>query len=68
MQFPWADRPLKKEELTIVNSHDMPPEIEEVHPTFIECLTFAEMHGYEPQTDYRKKHSLHSPPNLVSDI
>ena len=61
LQFPWVDRPLKEEELAIVNSHDM-PEIEgmnlEVIQTFIECQTFASKHGYEPQTDYRKKTSL----------
>jgi hypothetical protein len=61
LQFPWVDRPLKEEELAIVNSHDM-PEIEgmniEVIPTFTECRTFASEHGYEPQTDYRKKPSL----------
>ena len=61
LQFPWIDRPLKEEELAIVNSHDM-PEIEgmnlEVIQTFIECRIFARKHGYEPQTDYRKKTSL----------
>ena len=64
LQFPWVDRPLKEEELAIANSHDM-PEIEgmnmEVIPTFIECQSFASEHGYEPQTDYRKKTSLQSP-------
>ena len=59
LQFPWVDRPLKEEELAIVNSHDMPPRIEglnmEALLTFIECLSFAGEHGYEPQTDYRKK-------------
>jgi hypothetical protein len=53
---------LKEEELAIANSHDMPPEIEgmntEVLSVFIECLNFAGEHGYEPQTDYRKKSSL----------
>ena len=72
LQFPWVDRPLKEEELEIANSHDMPPGIEginmEVLPTFIECLTFAGQHGYEPQTDYRKKPSLQSPHKLVSNI
>ena len=62
LQFPWADRPLKKEELAIVNSHDMPPEIEgmnvEVLSVFIESLTFSAEHGYDPQTDYRKKSSF----------
>ena len=33
----------------------------EVIPTFIECQSFASEHGYEPQTDYRKKTSLQSP-------
>jgi hypothetical protein len=65
LQFPWVDRPLKDEELAIVNSHDMPPEIEgidiEVLPTFIKCLTFADQYGYQPHTDYRKKPSLPSP-------
>ena len=59
LQFPWVDRPLKEEELAIVNSHDM-PSIEglnmEVLSTFIECMNFAGENGYEPQTDYRKKH------------
>jgi hypothetical protein len=49
---------LKEEELAIVNSHEMPPIIEgmnvEALPTLIECLTFAGLHGYEPQTDYRE--------------
>lgn len=67
LQFPWVDRPLKEDELAIVNSRDMPPGIEgmnmEALPTFIECLTFAGEHGYEPQTDYRKNPSLQSPRN-----
>ena len=71
LQFPWVDRPLNEEELAIANSHDM-PEIEgmnmEVIPTFIECQTFSSKHGYEPQTDYRKKPSLQSPGKLVSNI
>ena len=62
LQFPWVDRPLKKEELAIVNSHDMPPAIEgmnvEVLSVFIESLTFSAEHGYDPQTDYRKKSSF----------
>ena len=64
LQFPWVDRPLKDEELAIVNSHEMPPEIEgidmEVLPIFIECLTFADQYGYQPHTDYRKKPSFPS--------
>ena len=72
LQFPWVDRPLKEEELAIVNSHDMPPGIEgmnmEALPTFIDCLNFAGRHGYDPQTDYRKKQSLQSPHKLVSNI
>ena len=72
LQFPWVDRPLKEEELAIVNSHDLPPGIEgmnmEVLPTFIECMNFADKHGYEPQTDYRKKPSLQCPPKPVSNI
>ena len=72
LQFPWVDRPLKEEELAIVNSHDMPPEVEgidmEVLPVFIDCLTFADQYGYEPQTDYRKKPCLQSPHKLVSNI
>jgi hypothetical protein len=59
LQSPWVDCPLKEEELAIVNSHDMPPGIEgmnmEVLSTYIESLNFAGEHGYDPQTDYRKK-------------
>jgi hypothetical protein len=62
---------LKEEELAIVNSHDMPPKIEgmnmEALLTFIECLSFAGEHGYEPQTDYRKDLSLQSLRKLVSN-
>jgi GNAT superfamily N-acetyltransferase len=72
LQFPWVDRPLKEEELAIVNSHDMPPEIEginvEVLSVFIESLTFSAEHGYDPQTDYRKKPSHQSPRKSVSNI
>ena len=64
LQFPWSDRPLKEEELAMVNSHDMPPGVEgmnmEVLLKFIESLNFASEHGYEPQTDYRKKPFLSS--------
>jgi len=65
LQFPWVDRPLKEEELAIVNSHDLPPEIEginmEVLPVFIDCLSFAGEHGYEPQTDYHRKGTMIHP-------
>ena len=48
----------------------MSPEIEgmEVLPTFMESLTFADKHEYDPQTDYRKKPSLQSPRKPVSNI
>jgi hypothetical protein len=64
LQFPWVDRPLKEEELAIVNSHDLPPAIEGMNMdalvAFIECMNFAGEHGYDPQTDYRK--------NLLSSL
>ena len=64
LQFPWDDRPLKGEELAIVNSHDMPPGIEglnmEALATLIESITFAGEHGYDPQTDYRELFSSQS--------
>ena len=72
LQFPWVDRPLKEEELAIVNSHDMLPGVEginmEVLPIFIERMAIANQYGYEPQTDYRKKTSLRSPYKPVSKI
>ena len=37
----------------------------EVLQTFIECLTFAEQYGYDPQTDYRKKPSTHVYRSLI---
>jgi hypothetical protein len=62
LKFPWVDRPLNEEGLAIVNSDDVPPSIEgmnmEVLPTFMESLIFAEKHGFDPKTDYRKKPSL----------
>ena len=71
LKFPWVDRPLNEEGLAIVNSNDVPPEIEgmnmEVFPTFMESLIFADKHGYDPQTDYRKELSLQSPPKQVSN-
>jgi GNAT superfamily N-acetyltransferase len=72
LYFPWVDRPLKEEELAIVNSHDMPPGIEgmnmEALQTFFERLSLADKHGYDPKTDYRKKSSLQSPRKPVSNI
>jgi len=65
LQFPWVDRPLKEEELAIVNSHDVPPGIEgmnlEVLQTFVESLHFANEHGYNPQTDYHRKGTMVHP-------
>jgi hypothetical protein len=63
---------LKEEEMAIVNSHDMPPGIEgmnmEVLSAFIESLNFAGEHGYDLQTDYRKKLFFQSPRKPVSNI
>ena len=72
LQFPWVDRrPLKEEELGIVNSHDISRGIEGMNlgvlPTIIECLTLAGKHEYEPQTDYRKKKILQSSHKLLSN-
>ena len=65
LYFPWANYPLKEEELAIVNSPNMPPGIEgmnmEALPTFFERLNLASKYGYDPNTDYRKKSSLQSP-------
>ena len=72
LQFPWVDRPLMEEELAIVNSHDIPPGVEgmnmEALPTYIESLSFAPRHGYDPQTDYRKKFSPQCPRKPVFNI
>ena len=72
LQFPRVDRPLKEEELAIVNSLKIPPGIEgmnmEAFYVFIERLNIAGQHGYDPQTDFRKRPSLKSPRKPVSNI
>jgi hypothetical protein len=58
LEFPWNIRPLKEDQLAIVNSHDPPPPLEGLNMeglvTLIECLNFAGQYGYEPKSDYRE--------------
>ncbi|KAH8821878.1 hypothetical protein F5884DRAFT_746165 [Xylogone sp. PMI_703] len=65
LQFPWADRPLNDEQLAAVNSHDLPPAIKGINmealETFLECLTFASDHGYNPVQEYHRKGTMVHP-------
>ena len=58
LQFPWIDCPLKEEEMAVVNSRDV-LKIEGMNMGVLSALSggraSAIEHGYNPQTDYRKK-------------